>query len=187
MYHTHRMRKAARAYMKMHHRSAAPRRRPLDHGDLRLLILLLISETPRHGYDLIAEIETRTGGTYKPSPGVIYPALSVIQDMGLAKVKKTDGKRVFYITEDGEAELIEQAETLEKITDRLEALAHPDSQLDPRDVRAASQRLRHSVFRSVTKSWPDTSTYEDIVDILNHARQDIESLGQKKKAKKKPN
>ena len=186
MYHTHRMRKAARAYMKMHHRAAAPRRRPLDHGDLRLLILSLILETPRHGYDLIAEIETRTGGTYKPSPGVIYPALSVIQDMGLAKVKKTDGKRVFFITEDGEAELVEQAETLEKITARLEALAHPDSELDPRDVRAASQRLRHTVFRSVAKSWPDTANYEEIVDILNQARQDIEALAQRK-SKKKPN
>ena len=184
MYHTHRMRKAARAYMKMHHRSAAPRRRPLDHGDLRLLILLLISETPRHGYDLIAEIETRTGGTYKPSPGVIYPALSVIQDMGLAKVKKTEGKRVFYITEDGEAELEANAETLEKIEERLDSLAHPESELDPRDVRVASQRLRHTVFQSVTQSWPDTSDYEKIVEILNQARADIADLSSPKKKKK---
>ncbi|MEO1158773.1 MAG: PadR family transcriptional regulator, partial [Pseudomonadota bacterium] len=95
MYYTHRMRKAAAAYRKMHRRAAGGRRRrPLDHGDLRLLILSLIAEQPRHGYDLIAEIEARTGGTYKPSPGVMYPALAVIQDMGLAKVKKEDGKNV---------------------------------------------------------------------------------------------
>jgi hypothetical protein len=48
------------------------RRRPLDHGDLRLLILKLISEEPRHGYEMIREIEARTGGAYVPSPGVIY-------------------------------------------------------------------------------------------------------------------
>ncbi len=185
MYYSHRMRKAARSYMKMQHRArGAARRRPLDHGDLRLLILALIAETPRHGYDLIAEIEARTSGTYKPSPGVIYPALAVIQDMGLAKVKKTEGKRVFYITEDGEAELGANAETLEKIEDRLDALAHPDSELGPGDVRVASQRLRHTVFQSVTQSWPDTSDYEKIVEILNQARADIADLSSPKKKKK---
>lgn len=185
MYYRHRMRKAAAAYRKMHHRAAsARRRRPLDHGDLRLLILSLIAEQPRHGYDLIAEIESRTGGTYKPSPGVMYPALAVIQDMGLAKVKKESGKRVFYITEAGEAELEEHAETLMKIEERLEALAHPESQLDPSDVRAASQRLRHTLFKTVTQAWPDTSDYEEIVSILNQARADILNLGEKDK---KPN
>lgn len=184
MYYRHRMRKAARNYMKMHHRArGATRRRPLDHGDLRLLILALIAETPRHGYDLIAEIEARTGGTYKPSPGVMYPALAVIQDMGLAKVKKADGKRVFYITEDGEAELEANAETLDKIEDRLDALAHPDTELDPRDVRVASQRLRHTVFRAVAQSWPDTANYEKIVEILNQARADIADLSSDPKPK----
>ncbi|MEO1189420.1 MAG: PadR family transcriptional regulator, partial [Pseudomonadota bacterium] len=136
------------------------------------------------GYDLIAEIEARTGGTYKPSPGVMYPALAVIQDMGFAKVKKEDGKNVYYITEDGEAELEENAETLTKIEERLEALAHPESELDPGDVRAASQRLRHTLFKTVTQAWPDTSDYEAIVSILNQARADILDLTEKDK---KPN
>ncbi|MEO1552950.1 MAG: PadR family transcriptional regulator [Pseudomonadota bacterium] len=180
MYYKHRMRKAAAGYRKMHKRAAgARRRRPLDHGDLRLLILSLIAEQPRHGYDLIAEIEARTGGIYKPSPGVIYPALAVIQDLGLAKVKKEDGKRVFYITETGDAHLEEQAETLAKIEARLESLAHPDSELDPGDVRAASQRLRHTLFKTVTQAWPDTSDYEAIVSILNQARADIVQLSEK--------
>ncbi|MEM7459100.1 MAG: PadR family transcriptional regulator [Pseudomonadota bacterium] len=180
MYYTHRMRKAAAAYRKMHRRGAGGgRRRPLDHGDLRLLILSLIAEQPRHGYDLIAEIEGRTGGAYKPSPGVMYPALAIIQDLGLAKVKKEDGKRVFYITEAGEAELEANAETLIKIEARLEALANPDSELDPNDVRAASQRLRHTLFKTVTQAWPDTSDYEAIVSILNQARADILNLGEK--------
>ncbi|MEL7032047.1 MAG: PadR family transcriptional regulator [Pseudomonadota bacterium] len=180
MYYTHRMRKAAAAYRKMHRRAAGGRRRrPLDHGDLRLLILSLIAEQPRHGYDLIAEIEARTGGTYKPSPGVMYPALAVIQDMGLAKVKKEDGKNVYYITEDGEAELEDRAETLIKIEERLEALANPDSDLDPSDVRAASQRLRHTLFEAVSQAWPNTSDYEAIVSILNQARADILDLSSK--------
>ena len=144
MYHKHRMRKAAAAYMKMHGQhggGSGRRRRPLDHGDLRLLILALIQEEPRHGYDLMMEIETRTGGTYKPSPGVMYPALSVLEDQGFVKAKKVEGKRVFNLTEAGEAELAENAETLAKIEERLESLANPDAELHPGDIRSASRRL----------------------------------------------
>lgn len=180
MYYSNRMRKAARAYMKMHSQNMGKkRRRPLDHGDLRLLLLSLIAEQPRHGYDLIAEIEQRSGGVYKPSPGVMYPALSVIQDMGLAKVRKADGKRVFYITEAGEADLEANAETVAKIEDRLESLATPEAEFDPGDIRSASRHLRHTLFKAVTESWPDTSDYEKIVAILNQAREDIAELGNK--------
>ena len=178
MYHSFRKRKVAEAYRKMHRRAAGARRRrrPLDHGDLRLLILSLLAEQPRHGYDLIAEIETRTGGAYKPSPGVMYPALAVIQDMGLAKAKKEEGKNVYRLTEEGEAELEREAETLAKIEERLATLADPESDLDPGDVRAASQRLRHTLFKTVTGTWPDTSKYGEIVRILNQARADILDL-----------
>lgn len=179
MYHRNRMRKAAAAYMKMRSGSSggSRRRRPLDHGDLRLLILSLIAEQPRHGYDLITEIEARTGGAYKPSAGVMYPALSMIQDLGLAKAKKEDGKRVFYISPEGEAELEAHAETLEKIERRLEALGSDGPVGDPTDVRAATKSLRYAVFKSVTKDWPDTSKHEDIIAILNQAREDIQKLG----------
>jgi len=178
MYHRKRMRKAAAAYMNMRAESGRRRRRrPLDHGDLRLLILSLIAEQPRHGYDLITEIEHLTGGTYKPSPGVVYPALSAIQDLGLAKPKKEDGKRVFYITPEGEAELEENADILAKIEQRLEALAEAQDETDPADVRSASRNLRFSVFKLVANDWPDTSKHEEIVAILNQAQADIAKLG----------
>lgn len=175
MYHRNRMRKAAAAYMKARSNGGlGRRRRPLDHGDLRLLILSLIAEQPRHGYDLMTEIEERTSGAYKPSAGVMYPALEVIQDMGLAKSKKEDGKRVFSITPDGETELEANAETLEKIQNQLDALAQPKS--DPMDVRTASRSLRYAVFQRVTEDWPDTSRHEAIIAILNQAREDIKKL-----------
>ncbi|MEO0881096.1 MAG: PadR family transcriptional regulator [Pseudomonadota bacterium] len=178
MYHRKRMHKAAAAYKSMRGGSRRPRRRrPLNHGDLRLLILSLIAEQPRHGYDLITEIEHLTGGNYKPSPGVMYPALSVIEDLGFAKAKKEDGKRVFYITPEGEAEIEEKSDTLAKIENRLEALASSEHDYDPTDVRSASRNLRYAVFKLVANDWPDTSKYEDIVGILNRAREDINALG----------
>src|SRR3546814_726110 len=57
----------------------------LDHGDLRFVVLALLAEQPRHGYDLIKELEERTGGAYRPSPGVIYPTLALLEDEGFIR------------------------------------------------------------------------------------------------------
>src|SRR5690606_25340682 len=64
------------------------RRRLFDGGELRLVLLKLIGDQPRHGYDLIREIEDKTGGAYAPSPGVIYPTLTLLADMGLIEEEK---------------------------------------------------------------------------------------------------
>ena len=74
-------------------------RRMFDGGELRLILLKLIEEQPRHGYDLIREIEERSGGAYAPSPGVIYPTLTMLDDMELIEEQKTEGaKKQFGIT-----------------------------------------------------------------------------------------
>src|SRR4051812_6587920 len=69
------------------------RRRVFEAGELRLVLLKLIEDQPRHGYDLIRAIEEMTHGTYAPSPGVIYPTLTMLQDMGLIEEAKGEGSR----------------------------------------------------------------------------------------------
>ncbi|WP_162173815.1 PadR family transcriptional regulator [Hyphomonas johnsonii] len=150
--------------------------RPLGHGDLRVLILSLISETPRHGYDLIQEIETRTGGTYKPSPGVMYPALEIIQDLGWAEVRTEDGKKIFHITEDGKAELEREAETVDAIHARLADLLRAEEDVDPTDVRTAMHRLRHTIIKTVRHKLTDEARQRRIVEILTAAKDEIASL-----------
>ncbi len=82
------------------------RRRVFDSGELRLVLLKLIEEMPRHGYDLIREIEERTNGAYAPSPGVVYPTLTLLQDMDLVEEEKSEGARKrFAITQAGAAHL----------------------------------------------------------------------------------
>ena len=82
------------------------RRRMFDSGELRLVLLKLISDQPRHGYDLIRQIEELTGGAYAPSPGVIYPTLTLLDEMGLIGAADSDGARkLFAITDLGRAEL----------------------------------------------------------------------------------
>ncbi|HRK65163.1 MAG TPA: PadR family transcriptional regulator, partial [Terricaulis sp.] len=67
-----------------------------EQGALRTIVLALIAEQPRHGYEIIKEIEHRVGGAYAPSPGVIYPLLTMLEDMGLAELSASDGAKKLY-------------------------------------------------------------------------------------------
>ncbi|MDH4067335.1 MAG: PadR family transcriptional regulator [Dehalococcoidia bacterium] len=70
-------------------------------GDLKYIILDLLKDKPRHGYDIIRELEEQSYGFYKPSPGVIYPTLQMLQEMGYVSSTEQEGKRVYSITEEG--------------------------------------------------------------------------------------
>jgi hypothetical protein len=87
------------------------RRRIFDGAELRLVLLALIGEQPRHGYDLIKAVEERSGGAYAPSPGVVYPTITMLEDMGQIAEQAAEGsKRLFAITEAGKLEIGEQAD-----------------------------------------------------------------------------
>jgi DNA-binding PadR family transcriptional regulator len=79
--------------------------RPFDHGELRLVILALVAEKPRHGYEIIKAIEDRFGGSYSPSPGVVYPTLTMLEELGHATVEESAGKKRYTVTEQGRAYL----------------------------------------------------------------------------------
>jgi DNA-binding PadR family transcriptional regulator len=79
-------------------------------GDLRLVLLSLIEEKPRHGYELIKELEQKFGGSYAPSPGSVYPTLQLLEDEGLVRSTERDGKRVYEIPEAGRAEAASRVE-----------------------------------------------------------------------------
>ncbi|GAA4542714.1 PadR family transcriptional regulator [Pseudonocardia xishanensis] len=84
-------------------------------GDVRLAVLALVAEQPRHGYEIIQEITERSGGRWKPSPGSVYPTLSQLEDEGLVSVEKTDGRRVVSLTEAGTTYVAEHREELDKV------------------------------------------------------------------------
>ena len=88
------------------HRHGRRPGRIFDHGELRLVVLALISERPRHGYEIIKEIEDRVAGTYSPSPGVIYPTLTMLEELGHATVAESDGKKLYAITAGGNDYLV---------------------------------------------------------------------------------
>ncbi|MGH2671348.1 MAG: helix-turn-helix transcriptional regulator [Actinomycetota bacterium] len=79
-------------------------------GDVRTALLTLLADEPKHGYDLIRELEERSGGAWRPSPGSIYPTLQLLEDKGLVTSQEQDGKRVYTINDAGRAELEERRE-----------------------------------------------------------------------------
>lgn len=91
----------------------------LEHGDLRLLVLHLIGEAPRHGYELIKAVEDLTGGAYAPSPGVIYPTLTMLEELGQAEATTEGTKKLYSITDAGRAALAESKPVLDTILARL--------------------------------------------------------------------
>ena len=93
----------------------------LEHGDLRLVVLQLVAEKPRHGYDIIKAIEEKAGGAYTPSPGVVYPTLTLLEELGHITVSQGDGPRKLHtITEEGQAFLETNRGALDAVLARFE-------------------------------------------------------------------
>jgi DNA-binding PadR family transcriptional regulator len=79
-------------------------------GDVRSAILVLLNESPMHGYQIIQELSSRSGGVWRPSPGSVYPTLQQLEDEGLVRSEEADGKRVFHLTDEGTAEVAKRGE-----------------------------------------------------------------------------
>ena len=94
--------------------------RMLADGDLKLITLSLLAEAPRHGYDIIKALEERTSGIYSPSPGVVYPTLTFLEEAGYAASAADGNKKVFSITEAGQAHLNENREMIDGVLEHLE-------------------------------------------------------------------
>src|SRR5215218_10776255 len=108
MRHTRRGRRALRGGHEM--RGYGRGRHRVRRGDVRSAILALLDDKPMHGYEMIQELDERTGGRWRPSAGSIYPTLQLLEDEGLVSVEEIDGKRVFSLTDAGREEVPPTAE-----------------------------------------------------------------------------
>jgi DNA-binding PadR family transcriptional regulator len=115
---------------------------------VRTAILALLSEEPRHGYQIIQDISERSAGAWKPSPGSVYPALSALQDEGLVDDEKIEGRRVFALTEAGRAHVTERAEELSHVFDANSADAEAEDVTDLRQLLFSVGAAAVQVVRS---------------------------------------
>jgi DNA-binding PadR family transcriptional regulator len=120
-----------------HRHLGGGRRRVFDHGDLRFILLDMIAAKPAHGYDLIKALEERMGGGYSPSPGVIYPTLTMLEEQGFASISAADGKKLYQATAEGEAFLKANQASVDAIQVRIDGIARGRNVVpDPRIIRA---------------------------------------------------
>lgn len=157
-------------------RGRGPRGRMFGSGELRLLLLKLIADEPRHGYQLIKAIEELTQGSYAPSPGVVYPTLSLLADEGAVEEAAGDGPRkAFTITEQGRGELAEKADEVARIVARLTERGQDENRRHAPQIARALGNLM-MVLRAAKHDEPSADRHNAIVDILDEAAKRIERL-----------
>jgi DNA-binding PadR family transcriptional regulator len=149
-----------------------------DRAELRLLLLKLIAEQARHGYDLIKAIEELSGGHYSPSPGVVYPALAMLSDEGVIVERESeDHRRQFAITPAGEAALADEAEAADEAFERLRELGeHAERGREPSIERASVNLFTAVAQRLRAGDEGEEGLAHRIAEILDEAAQKIERL-----------
>jgi DNA-binding PadR family transcriptional regulator len=160
-----------------HHGPFGGRRggRPFDYGELRLLALAIIAEQPRHGYEIMKLIEERTGGSYSPSPGVIYPTLSWLEDMGYALVgaEEAGGRKRYQITEEGKAFLAANRAAVEALSSRFGGQRGAPGG-PPASVLRAMENLKLALRLRLRQGPLDVTSAETIAAALDAAAQAVE-------------
>ncbi|MGV7211491.1 PadR family transcriptional regulator [Oxalobacteraceae bacterium A2-2] len=142
-----------------------------DAGAMRYVVLQLIAEKPRHGYDIIKELEQRAGGAYTPSPGAIYPLLAMLVDMGHVEVTLDGNKKLHTITAEGEAFLAGNRQLVDAVLARMGEPAAARG-----DLRSHMHALKEAVIKQARNGTPSPEKLAQIEAILKRAASEIEQL-----------
>ena len=152
-------------------------KRMFESGELRLVLLKLIVDEPRHGYDLIRAIEEMTGGEYAPSPGVIYPTLTLLQDMGLIGEAPGEGPRKsFQATDEGRAYLEERSEEIDALLERLDDLKPRGENMAGPAIGRAVKNLMTALGHRLKAEGFDEDLFLEVAAILDEAAHKIERV-----------
>jgi len=172
-----------RFFMRLHDHHGGGRRargpKMFDAGALRYIVLQLIADQPRHGYEIIKEIEDRVGGDYAPSPGVIYPLLALLEDVGHVVVTSEGNKKLHTITPEGRAFLKENRAFVDAISARMAMLSGKDKRGDGfgyQGIRTAMHEMKAVLMaRSRGDGFSDEQSRQ-IEAILERAANDIRKI-----------
>ena len=151
------------------------RGRVFDHGDLRSVLLHLIAERPRHGYELIKAIEEQVGGMYSPSPGVIYPTLTLLEELGYLRQEFAEGTRKLYsITEEGTAFLAANRALVDAILGRMDEISRAYSGNPAPEIRRALHNLEMALSIRLGRGPLDGAQVHAITEALDRVAAEIE-------------
>ena len=151
------------------------RRQMFEAGEMKYVILRLIKEKPRHGYEIIKALEERMSGCYTPSAGTVYPTLQLLEDQGFVRAVETEGKKVYHITPEGEQFLEEHRDRLDDILARVRDAVRGFAGGSLGDLNAAFGQLAKVSYGKAWRAGPDDERTKKIVEILRKAVTDVEA------------
>jgi DNA-binding PadR family transcriptional regulator len=158
-----------------HHRGRMGR--VFEQGDLKYVILRLLEEKPRHGYEIIKELEDRFGGAYSPSPGTVYPTLTMLEDLGYAKAETDDsGKKTYAITTEGRAYLAEHSTTVDSIFERIARFVEGFLDTPMMEVNNTFRRVGRAAYSYASKNVNDAAKLQKVKEVLERAAAELEQL-----------
>jgi DNA-binding PadR family transcriptional regulator len=145
-------------------------------GDLKYVFLDLLQEKPRHGYDLIRELEERFAGQYTASPGTVYPVLQMLEDMGYVSVAQQDGRKTYTVTAEGQAFLAEREGQVKEIWQRARGFCGGwGGQGDWQEMMGELRDLGQLFGRGGRSGRIDAERMAQIRGVLANARREIEA------------
>jgi len=142
---------------------------------MKYVILKLLKDKPRHGYEVMKELEDQMHGCYSPSPGTVYPTLQWLEDEGLVVARDVAGKKVYEITDAGRAFLEEHRDMVDDIFDRVRETVDRALGGAMGDVNRSLGRLVKAVYRTGWKA-RDEATRQRLVAILDRVVGEVEGL-----------
>jgi DNA-binding PadR family transcriptional regulator len=152
-----------------------------EQGEVRLALLSLLESGPKYGYELMKELEVRSGGIYKASAGAIYPVLQQLEDEDLVTSEQSGGKRTYRLTEAGKQELKNEAETVRRIWKRAEQWEAWSPWIGPEaaEVARPAAEVMKAALRAATRASHDAGRIAKIREILERTRRDLEAMEKK--------
>ena len=152
-------------------------------GELRLALLALLGDGPRHGYELMRELETRSGGMYRASAGSVYPTLQQLEDEGLARSEPQDGKRVYRLTQEGEQLVRDEEAAIRRIWRRAEAWGDWSYATVPEawEIARPALDLAKAALRAVGREDAAGEHVDRVREVLERARREIERLAEERR------
>jgi DNA-binding PadR family transcriptional regulator len=151
------------------------RGRMFEQGDLKYVVLQLLAEKPRHGYEIIKELEDRFGGAYSPSPGTVYPTLTMLEDLGYAKANTEEGgKKIYEITQEGRDYLAQHKETVDDIFDRIARFGAGFFGEPMMEVNRAFKDLAREIYAHAPRHLGNAEHLKKVAEILRKAAKDVE-------------
>lgn len=149
--------------------------RVFDQGDLRYVLLGLIAESPRHGYELIKAIEEKFGGMYSPSPGVIYPTLTLLEELGYIRPESAEGTRKQYVvTPEGAAFLAANQAVVDQIFARMAEVGQAYAGGPAPEIRRAMQNLEAALAIRLGRGPLSSEQVGAVTAILDRAAGEVE-------------